>query len=74
LAQDEPRRASRHFQAAVNARPDFLEARFNLAATLARLGAAVQAAEQYRAVLQIQPDFAPARAGLEALAAGAKPP
>jgi tetratricopeptide (TPR) repeat protein len=74
LAQDEPRRAARHFQAAVKARPDFLEARFNLAATLARLGVADQAAEQYRAVLQIQPDFAPARAGLEALAAGAKPP
>lgn len=74
LAQDEPRRASRHFQAAVKARPDFLEARFNLAATMARLGVADQAAEQYRAVLQIQPDFAPARAGLEALAAGAKPP
>jgi tetratricopeptide (TPR) repeat protein len=67
LAEKEPDQAVRHFRQAVDARPDFLEARFNLAATLARLGFATAAAEEYRAVLKLRPDFAPARDNLQAL-------
>ncbi len=67
LAEDHPSRAADCFARAVKARPDFVEARFNLAASLTRVGRLEEAAEEYQQLLRLRPDFAPARANLQAL-------
>jgi tetratricopeptide (TPR) repeat protein len=69
LVPDDPLRATGHFRHAIATRPDFYEARFNLAGTLALLGNRAEAAEQYRAVLRSRPNLALARQRLNALLA-----
>jgi tetratricopeptide (TPR) repeat protein len=67
LADESPARAVRHFLKAVEIQSDFVEARFNLAATLARLNRCEEAVKQYDEVLRIRPDYAPAKANRDEL-------
>jgi tetratricopeptide (TPR) repeat protein len=69
LIADNPQQAAVHFRRAIAQRPDFYEARFNLAVTLTQLGQREEAAEQYRAVLQSKPDLLQARRNLHKLLA-----
>jgi tetratricopeptide (TPR) repeat protein len=56
--------AVRHYRLAVEARPDYTDARGNLGAALAALGNRDEAIEQYRQTLRTNPDYAPAHYNL----------
>jgi tetratricopeptide (TPR) repeat protein len=62
----EPHAASM-FEEAVRLRPDFAEARYNLAGTLVTLGRYTEAIESCRAALRVRPTLAPAAQLLDML-------
>lgn len=64
LLQDEPESAARHFERAVDLRPDLMEPRNNLAVALRRQGKDQKAEEVLRTALRINPDYAPAHFNL----------
>ena len=53
-----------HYEAALQLRPDFADAHFNLATALAQLRRWPEAAAHYEAVLKLRPDYPRARENL----------
>lgn len=70
LAMSEsPVEAARHFANAVEHAPDYVEARFNLAQSLLRLGQINSAIEHLRLIVAARPDFVPAQESLQRIEA-----
>ena len=64
--------AEKHYLAALELRPGFVEARYNLGISRARQGRADEAIRDYEAALALRPDYAEVRLSLGALLAGQK--
>jgi tetratricopeptide (TPR) repeat protein len=64
LLQNDPEAAARHFERAVDLRPDLLEARNNLAVAYRRSGKEALAEEVLLQALRLNPDYAPAHFNL----------
>jgi tetratricopeptide (TPR) repeat protein len=56
-----------HYRKAVELKPGFAEAHFNLGVALADRGQVEEAIAHYQKALEIKPDFVDARRNLEAL-------
>jgi tetratricopeptide (TPR) repeat protein len=64
--------AEKHYLAALELRPGFVEARYNLGISRARQGRTDEAIRDYEAALALRPDYAEVRLSLGALLAGQK--
>ena len=59
-----------HWEQAVQIKPDFVEAHYNLGIALEQTGKAREAVKHFEQALQIRPDFTNARNALARLQAG----
>ena len=66
---DSPVDAARHFANAVEQAPGYVEARFNLAQSLLRIGRLEMAVDHLQRVLDARPDFVPAQQSLRQIEA-----